>query len=45
MLFRSKMFEECGDNTLSGMREEETLIVIEVFDRVGFLVPPLVVLP
>ena len=26
-----------GDNTLLGMREEETLVVIEVFDRVDFL--------
>ena len=26
-----------GDNTLLGMREEETLVVIEVFDRVSFL--------
>ena len=25
---------ECGDNTLFGMREDETLTVIEVFDRV-----------
>ena len=40
-----KMFEEYGDNTLSGMREEETLIVIEVFDRVSFLIPPVVALP
>jgi len=28
-----RMFE-CADNALLGMREEETLIVIEVFDRV-----------
>ena len=26
-----------GDNTLLGMREEETLVIIEVFDRVSFL--------
>jgi len=26
-----------GDNTLLGMREEEALVVIEVFDRVSFL--------
>ena len=28
---------ECGDNTLLGMREDETLTVIEVFDRVSFI--------
>jgi len=27
-----------GDNTLLGMREDETLVLIEVFDRVGFLI-------
>ena len=32
-----KMFEY-GDNALSGMREDEALVVIEVFDRVGSLV-------
>ena len=26
-----------GDNTLLGMGEEETLVVIEIFDRVSFL--------
>lgn len=25
-----------GENTLLGMREDETLVLIEVFDRVGF---------
>ena len=34
-----KVFE-CGDNTLVGMQEDEALVVIEVFDRVGFLVRP-----
>ena len=33
----SNMFEY-GDNTLFGMREDKALVVIEVFDRVGFLV-------
>ena len=28
-----------GDNALLGMREEESLVLIEVFDRVGFTVP------
>ena len=28
---------EYGDNTLLGMREEETLVVIEVFDRVNHI--------
>lgn len=32
-----KMFE-CGDNTLFGMREDEALVVIEVFDHVCSLV-------
>jgi len=31
-----RMFEYT-DNTLLGMREEETLVVIEVFDRVNLL--------
>ena len=31
---------EYGDNTLFGMREDEALVVVEVFDRVGFLVRP-----
>ena len=31
---------EYGDNTLFGMREDKALVVIEVFDRVGFLVWP-----
>ena len=30
-----------GDNTLLGMRVEETLVVIEVFDRVNLPPPPL----
>jgi len=30
---------EYGDNTLLGMREDEVLVLIEVFDRVGFLWP------
>ena len=30
----------CGDNTLLGMREEETLTLIEVFDRVKLRSPP-----
>ena len=30
---------ECRDNTLFGMREQETLVAIEVFDRVGLLTP------
>ena len=30
---------EYGNNTLFGMREEETLIVIEVFDRVNLILP------
>ena len=34
-----KMFEY-GDNTLFGMREDEALVVIEVFDRVCSLVQP-----
>ena len=29
---------EYGDNTLLGMRENETLVVIEVFDRVSLLI-------
>jgi len=29
---------EYGDNTLLGMREDEALILIEVFDRVGFFI-------
>ena len=29
---------EYGDNALFGMREDETLVAIEIFDRVGFLV-------
>ena len=29
---------EYGDNTLFGMRDDETLVAIEVFDRVGSLV-------
>ena len=29
---------EYADNTLLGMREDETLVVIEVFDRVGPLI-------
>ena len=33
-----QMFEY-GDNTLFGMREEEALAVIEVFDRVNLLAP------
>ena len=36
---------KCGDNTLFGVREDEALIVIEVFDRVGSLVPPFVPVP
>ena len=28
---------QCGDNTLLGMREDETLTVIEVFDRVSLV--------
>ena len=28
---------ECGDNTLLGMREDETLTVIEVFDSVSLV--------
>ena len=31
---------EYEDNTLFGMREDKALVVIEVFDRVGFLVRP-----
>ena len=31
---------EYKDNTLFGMREDEALVVIEVLDRVGFLVRP-----
>jgi hypothetical protein len=34
-----------GDNTLFGMREDEALVVIEVFDRVGSLVRPFVPVP
>ena len=30
---------ECGNNTLFGMREEETLIAIEVFDQVNLILP------
>ena len=29
---------EYGDNTLFGMREDETLVIIEVLNRVRFLV-------
>lgn len=36
-----KMFEY-GDNTLLGMRKDETLVAIEVFDRVGSLIQHLV---
>jgi len=39
-----KMFEH-AENALSGMREEETLIVIEVFDRVGFFIRTIAALP
>jgi serine/threonine protein kinase len=31
-----------GDNTLFGVREDEALVIIEVFDRVGSLVRPFV---
>ena len=30
-----------GDNTLLGMREEETLVVIEIFDQASLRSPPL----
>ena len=35
----------CGDNALLGMREEDSLILIEVFDQVGFTVLCLLPLP
>ena len=38
------MFEH-GNNTLFGVREDEALVVIEVFDRVGSLVLPFVPVP
>ena len=34
-----------GDKPLLGMQEDETLALIEVFDRVSFTVPPAVPLP
>ena len=34
-----------GENELLGMREYESLILIEVFDRVGFTVLPAIDLP
>ena len=36
---------ECGDNTLFGMRVDEALVAIEVFDRVGSLVRHLALTP